>query len=493
MAKARLLWVGYSGRSSHAHADVLKRLRQRDLVDFCAAVGTETDPVDREILNDPVLSHFDALFADYKAVFSDISSVIDRDSYSEFSAFEGETLRMMDRLHDRGPKYPFNDDFDTRRIMFLKHCSFWSQYLDKRKISFVLFFAVPHEVFTFVLFKIAKGREIPTMILHPEKVGIPRKSSGIHYGLFPQRTMHQNLFYVSESIEDIGVWTLSRTIRDECDRLGVNVLQGDPLSKVISLFESPTFLPLPSVHQSSFSRFKKEVKKKVARGRNEIYLFVRRAILSDAQKREHLRISPKSGVLQNSVIYFLPYQPEESSSPRGGIFVEQLFAVKCVAESLPDGWTLRVREHPDQYGRRRPRPRGFLREISEIPRVSIVPIDETIDQSFFDVRAAVGIAGTACVEAWLRRIPLLLFGDMFLKKAPGVFYIKSIDDIRKAFGSIQIGYQPSQIEIDEFVLWTAENSYVGSLYEVDGGVPDLHENTVDNLDTIISTWFSLNQ
>jgi len=491
MANARLLWVGYSGKSSYAHADVLKRLRQRDLVDFCAAVGTETDPVDGEILNDPVLSHFDALFADYKSVFPDISGVIDRNSYLNFSAFEGETLRMMDRLHDRGPKYPFNDDFDTRRTMFLEHCSFWSQYLDERKISFVLFSAIPHEVFTFVLYKIAKSKKIRTMILHPEKVGIPRKSSGIHYGLFPQKTMHQSLFYVSESIEDVGVWNLSQIIREECDRLGVKVLCGDPLSKVISLYASSTFPPSPLVHQSSFGRFKKEVKKKVARGRNEVYLFVQRAVISDLQRREHLKISQRSENSRNSVIYFLPYQPEESSSPRAGIFVEQFFAIKFIAESLPNGWILRVREHPDQYGRRRPRPRGFLRKISEIPRVSIVPLDETVDQSFSNVRAAVGIAGTSCIEAWLRRVPLLLFGDMFLKKAPGVFFIKSKDDIRKAFERIQNGNQISQNEIDDFVSWTSENSFVGSLGEVDSGVPDLHKNTVNNIDAIVSTWFGL--
>jgi len=490
MANARLLWVGYSGKSSYAHADVLKRLWQRHKIDFCAAVGVKPNEGDDVVLDKPLISHHDALFARYQGLEGNFEAEIDRRSYELFSPFEGETLRMMDRLHFRGPKYPFHDCFDTRRTMFLRHCLFWKYFLKESEITHVLFNGLPHEVYTFVLYKVAKILEIPTLILHPEKVGLSRKSDGIFYGLYPQKTMHQNLFYVSTSIEDIGIWDLSREIGRASQDLNTEILRGDPFSRIVKESEDAHTQSTRIIRHSSFLRFFSELKNKSKRPR-EIYLFFRRSTLSGLQKREHLKISKGSENLQNSVIYFLPYQPEESSSPRAGIFVEQFFTIKCVADSLPDGWTLRVREHPDQYGRRRPRPKGFLREISEISRVSIVPLDETVNQSFSNVQAAVAIAGTSCIEAWLRKIPLLLFGEMFLKKAPGVFFIETKDDIRKAFGTIQNGNQISQNEIDDFVSWTSENSFVGALNKVDSSVPDLHKNTVNNLDTVISTWFGL--
>lgn len=145
---------------------------------------------------------------------------------------------------------------------------------------------------------------------------------------------------------------------------------------------------------------------------------------SSSQKNQHSRIASASRNGSSVVIYFLPYQPEESSSPRAGVFVEQLLAVRSVANCLPEGWTLRVREHPDQYGRRRPRAKGFLKEISLIPKVSIVPFDEAVNESFSNVRAVVGVSGTSCVEAWLRKIPVLIFGDMFLKKHPACFLLR---------------------------------------------------------------------
>jgi len=490
MANARLLWVGYSGKSSFAHADVLKRLWQRHVIDFCAAVGGKPNQGDDDVLDKPPISYLDALFARYQSLEGNFEAEIDRRSYELFSPFEGETLRMMDRLHFRGPKYPFHDCFDTRRTMFLRHCAYWKFFLKENEITHVLFCGIPHEVFTFVLYKVAKILEIPTLILHPEKSGLAKKFDGIFYGSFSRKSMHQNLFYVSKSIEDVGIWDLSREIGRASQDLNTEILRGDPFSPIVKESEDARTQSTQIFRHSSFLRFFSELKNKSIRPR-EIYLFLRRSILSDLQRREHLKISKGSENSQNSVIYFLPYQPEESSSPRAGIFVEQLFAIKCVADSLPDGWTLRVREHPDQYGRRRPRPKGFLREISEISRVSIVPLDETVNQSFSNVQAAAGIAGTSCVEAWLQKIPLLLFGEMFLKRAPGVFFIETKDDIRKAFDRIQNDIQISQNEIDDFVSWTSENSYVGSLGKIDSSLPDLYKNTVNNLDAIISIWLSL--
>jgi len=488
--KARLLWIGYSGKGDHAHVEVLRRLRKSDLIEFCVASGAKPQKTDLDVLDSPLISHHHALFAMYENVSGEISGNLDRQTYSLFAPFEGETLRMMDRLHNRGPKFRFHDSFETRRRMFIRHCSFWSGYLKVNKISHIVFNGVPHEVYTFVLLKIAKVFGIATIILHPEKTGIPRKSDGIYYGLYPQKTMHQNVFYVSESIEDIGTWRYSAQIKDSAESLGIEFNIGDPLATTIERVQDLASQPPSVIRSISLAKFIREVTK-VSKRPRELLDFSRRAIKSNFQKNVHSRIASAARINQNTAIYFLPYQPEESSSPRAGIFVEQLLAVRSVASCLPEGWTLRVREHPDQYGRRRPRAKGFLKEISLIPKVSLVPFDETVNESFSNVRAAVGVSGTSCVEAWLRKIPVLIFGDMFLKKAPGVFFVETISDIRTALTRIQCGYEFKQIEVDEFISWTSLNSYAGSLQRIDSDIPDLREKTINNLEGIFKSWFHL--
>lgn len=488
--KARLLWVGFSGKSDHAHTEVLRRLRKYDLIEFCVASGVKPQATDSDVLDMPLLSHHHALFAMYENFGAGSPCLVDRETYPLFALFEGETLRMMDRLHNRGPKFRFHDSFETRRGMFIKHCSFWSDYLEVNKISHIVFNGVPHEVYTFVLLKIAKMFGISTLILHPEKTGIPRKSDGIYYGLYPQKTMHQNVFFVSENIEDIGIWKYSVQIKESAKSLGIKFNIGDPLTTTIERVQDLASQPPKVIRSNSAAKFIREVQK-VSKQPRELFNFSRRAIKSNFQKNAHSRIASVARNNSNSVIYFLPYQPEESSSPRAGIFVEQLLSVRSVAGCMPSGWILRVREHPDQYGRRRPRPRGFLQEISHIPNVSIVPFDETVSESFSDARAAVGVSGTSCVEAWLRKIPVLIFGDMFLKKAPGVFFVETISDIRTAFERIQIGYDFKQNEVDEFISWTSSNSYAGALQRIDNNIPDLREKTINNLEGIFRGWFHL--
>ncbi len=490
MKKARLLWVGFSGKSDHAHTEVLRRLRKSDLIEFCAASGVKSQKADAEVLDAPLISHHHALFAMYQHFSEEISCLVDRETYTLFAPFEGETLRMMDRLNHRGPKFRFQDTFDTRRKMFLGHCAFWSKYLQENNISHIVFNGVPHEVYTFVLFKIARVFGVSTLILHSEKTGIPRQTDGIYYGNYPQRAMHGKTFFISENIDDIGIWTLSTRIKDVAKSLGIGLTFGDPLSDAIEKVQDIASRPPSVVRSSSLVEFIKETRK-VSKRPRELFDFSRRANKSNSQKRLHSRLSSAAKKEANVVIYFLPYQPEESSSPRAGIYVEQLLAVRSVASCLPEGWTLRVREHPDQYGRRRPRAKGFLEEISLIPKVSMVPFDEAVNESFWNVRAAVGASGTSCVEAWLRTIPLLIFGDMFLKKAPGVFFIETMSDIRQAFVTIQNGYEYQRNQIERFIAWTASNSYVGSLFKVDKGHLDLLETTTSNLEAIISSWFLL--
>lgn len=490
MQKVRLLWIGFSGKSNHAHTEVLRRLRKSDLFEFCVASGVKPQRTDLEVLDRPLLSHHHALFAMYENLGVESPCVIDRETYSLFASFEGETLRMMDRLHNRGPKFRFQDSFETRRGMFIRHCSFWSGYLKINKISHIVFNGVPHEVYTFVLLKLAKVFGISTLILHHEKTGIPRKSDGIYYGLYPQKTMHQTVFYVSENIEDIGIWKYSAQIKDSAESLGIEFSIGDPLTTTLERFQDLASQPSNIIRSNSAAKFIREVTK-VSKHPRELFNFSRRAIKSNFQKNAHSRIASTARSNPNKVIYFLPYQPEESSSPRAGIFVEQLLAVKSVADCLPNGWTLRVREHPDQYGRRRPRAKGFLQEIARIPNVSIVPFNESVSESFSDVRAAVGVSGTSCVEAWLRKIPVLIFGDMFLKRAPGVFFVETLSGIRTALARIQIGYEFKQIEVDEFMSWTSSNSYVGALQRIDSNIPDLREKTINNLEGIFKSWFHL--
>ena len=184
----------------------------------------------------------------------------------------------------------------------------------------------------------------------------------------------------------------------------------------------------------------------------------------------------------------LAFQPEESTSPRGGIFVEQLLAVKLLSAGLPEGWKIRVREHPDQYRRLRARPKNFLKEMSEIPNVEIVHPGETSFESFNASSAVAITSGTMGVEAWVAGIPTIVFGEMWLKNAPGAYYVRSLNDVQKVLLRISEGVQNSEHAVEDFLTWTASHSFIGRITRKDSQNAELREVTVENITNILRVW-----
>ena len=492
MKKARLVWFGYSGKDDHAHFAVIKKLKEEDSIDFFVATGVKPHQSDSKVLNEPLYMHHDFLFAKYQVLLSSGMPLIDQEIYRLCSDFEGETLRMMDRLHGRGPENRFVDDFETRRRMFLLHCSFWYSYLIDRKISHLVFIGIPHEVFTYVAYKVANILKLSVMILSPEKAGAPRKIDGIYYSsTHPQKSMTKSTFFVSESLEDVGLWQLSSKLLSVSESLGLKFSKGEdffmPIFEGSGDTDAPKSKnPKPSLAMSVINEIRKTSKKRV-----ELTNLLLSTLKSQRQRQKHSTLVKYSSDASKVMLFSLAYQPEESTSPRGGIFVEQYFAIRALSSCLPHGWKVRVREHPDQYGRGRPRPKDFLKEISLLPRVEIVAVDETSDDSLIQSDAVAATTGTMAVEAWARGIPLILFGKMWLKRAPGVLYIETIGDLKDAVKSICEGTKPSAEQIEAFKSWTISQSFLGSLGKIDPNNQELKSETIQNLENLFRSWLSI--
>ena len=111
-------------------------------------------------------------------------------------------------------------------------------------------------------------------------------------------------------------------------------------------------------------------------------------------------------------VYFLHYQPEMNTLPEAGIYCDQFQAVSKLANALPPGVILVVKEHPSTFAKRcdrRWRPRGFYARFLELPNVKICPAKtgafELIDRSLF----VASIAGVCMTEALARSKPVVTF------------------------------------------------------------------------------------
>ncbi len=108
--------------------------------------------------------------------------------------------------------------------------------------------------------------------------------------------------------------------------------------------------------------------------------------------------------------FALCYEPEMSLSLLAPHATDQLAIARQTARSLPVGWKLYVKEHPEMVPYR---PRAYYKELKKIPNVRL--INPGIDGTTLVMHAGlvVTVTGSAAWEGVLLKKPAIVFGSRF--------------------------------------------------------------------------------
>jgi hypothetical protein len=156
---------------------------------------------------------------------------------------------------------------------------------------------------------------------------------------------------------------------------------------------------------------------------------------SSLLKRNHRKLDQHYGDLSASpdltkrYIYIaLHYQPELTSSPLAGIYVDQILIAELLAACTPPDVLLYVKEHPKQGALSRDV--SFYERLASIPSVRIVPKSFDSFDLITNSCAVATATGTVGWEALFREKPVLMFGSFFYQYADGVCRIETEEDCR---------------------------------------------------------------
>ncbi len=137
-------------------------------------------------------------------------------------------------------------------------------------------------------------------------------------------------------------------------------------------------------------------------------------------------------------IYFpLHLQPEATTSPMGGAYVDQYLALETLVRALPQGWKIVIKENPVQKFAKRDL--GFYEHLGSLDSVHLV--SRKIDTFGLIERCKViaTITGTAGWEALFKGKPAVVFGHAFYRDAPGVIAVESVEDLATELGRVANG------------------------------------------------------
>ncbi len=170
------------------------------------------------------------------------------------------------------------------------------------------------------------------------------------------------------------------------------------------------------------------------------------------------------------VIFFLHLQPEATTLPKGGAFVEQELMIEILASALEKfGIRLYVKEHFVQPYRNK----DFYDRLAKIPNVHLIRSDVDSKELVKRCKATASCNGTVLLESMINGIPTFIFGDTPFRNGPGVFYVGSVEECEAVMkdildGNVSISAHDVRAELKAFGLSSFQGYFMVSNYEKGG-------------------------
>lgn len=402
--------------------------------------------------------------ADYGVDLNSLTP-LDEDLIERMYPYEAVFLKMCDRLESRG-QVPYLE----RKRLWHHHLRYWNHVVEKEDIRLYVNSNVPHETFDYVIYAVCKSRGIPCLLFYHTLIADTSiEMEDIHRPSLAMRRRYEELRGELADTPTEAVRLAPRFQRH--------------FAQMTEQASPAPFYMRPAPRPPLIERARTAVKQAI----DLAPLYARDALDPDAWARRRRRLRVERGYrrdtlslralydglasepdLSQAYVYLaLHFQPEASTCPMGGAFVDQLLMAQMLAAHLPPGVSLYVKEHPHQVGFGRSR--AFYEELQSVPRVRLVPRGfDTFRLSDHAIAVATA-TGTAGWEALYRGKPVLLFGHTFFQYAPGVFPIRTNQDCAEALRLIVDGQGlPTHRDLKIFLKALEETTlhgYIDPLYE----------------------------
>jgi hypothetical protein len=346
-------------------------------------------------------------------------------------------LNMMDRID------PLNNLVYEKRLKLFRYLlSFWINYLKKHVIDLVVFKTSPHEIVDYILFEVAKRYNVHTVVF------INGYYNGIFFVSDDYRQKYRLINYKNPSFAGIPPF-----IKDRTRLISSSYEDAEPIYKKIRRANSVKsrkavyFLPIVVKFLYTSFRFDFDVYRKY----QDIDKYVRNKIIRieyALSKKIYSKLSQKFERPSRYFYFALNYQPENTTSPLGGYFVDQYMAVALLSKFIPSDCCLLVKEHPSQYlgdsyahVSRNP---NYYEPFRSLQNVRFVPFDA---DHFELVDNAIGTAtvnGSLGWESVVRGKPTIVFGEAWYQTSPGTFRVFDSDTCEAAVTKILEGFSVDQ-------------------------------------------------
>jgi hypothetical protein len=303
--------------------------------------------------------------------------------------------------------YPMKISEGSYRDYFHLYIDFFSGLFADKGFSAAIFANAPHEGPDYVAYLIAKARKLKTLIFY-QSIFENRTFISDGLDIFNEHIINGRAendesrlqAAVQTAVDSIGRWAYMQDVAGRADLSYLTLLKNTRL------------------------HFKKNP-----------FLLAKIAAEALAFLQEYKRFATvPTDLAATKYIYFpMHLQPELTTATLGGVYCDQLRALRELSQKLPPGYKILAKENPKQTAFKRPR--GYYRSLTQIPHVELVATNvSTVDLTKYAAAVAT-ISGTAGWEAVCLKKPVITFGVCWYRGFEGVFPFDTVDRLEPLLAS----------------------------------------------------------
>lgn len=336
---------------------------------------------------------------------------VSKEILDKFANIELTYLKMADRLG-------YLLSYQERKYAYNRTLRFWLSFFNLHKVHKAIFINIPHQGYDYIAMEVLNFLKVKLLMFNQMPI-IPGKS--------------YTIFTINDTDDH------SKFLRNEYKIIKANKNKKLNCKKSVSAFK----LFSPNSNTKSFTRANISLKKK--QPFFDIRILISKYFLNkqswsiDKVKKALFVQSYYTGIcldpffstpnkiiayynslsnspkLNDKYVYFaLHFQPEQSTSPLGGHFVDQILAIDILANACKKlGLKVYVKDHPRVVNRTESRSKTFYNRLISHKNVKLIDINfdskKLIDASI----CVASITGTVNFEAIFRRKHSISFGNRF--------------------------------------------------------------------------------
>ncbi len=384
----------------------------------------------------------DFLYPDVYSAFIHTEWVLSEQDIMDCKHIESMSIRLMDRSA-LIPTSAF-----SRRRMYLLLLNYFSFLIDSKDIQGVVVFDTPHSFFTHVMYELCKLKGLKVLKL--EYHFLTEYSVLLNQDEWPKLSTE---YAKNESTESLllklpknlsaSIFKNSEILEEYKNKETKAIVAQSPFSS-LKLYIRFVIKGIKNLIMGFFPfLFKKEVLHFASLNGIKNRLYYR--IILTRQLFKLIRLNVKYNKLANSnislnqnyVFVGLHMQPEKTSQPMGGEFDNQLMIIKVLSDSIPKGWKVYVKDHPNQFNVRKVPNRHYRNElfykcIDELPNVEIVPLEIDSEVLIQNAQLVATLTGTLGWEAITKNVPALVFGNTYYMSCRAARKVTSVESCKLA-------------------------------------------------------------